>query len=90
MVATSSMVRLISRAAFLGKWGGVSSIVRLDSRPPFISNVRSILPYRGMRITQMGYLWCFLNVTCGSELFRALYSRRSTSENGTSSTTSLG
>src|SRR5919112_455144 len=45
MVANNSMVRLIRRAAFL-QGGGVSSVVRLDSRRPFISNTRSIRPYR--------------------------------------------
>src|SRR5215210_2544288 len=52
MVANNTMVRLIRRPAFLGKWGGVSSGVRLYSRRPFIGNMRSILPYRGRRITQ--------------------------------------
>jgi len=47
------------------KWGGVSSVVRLDSRRPFISNVRSILLYRGRRITQMSYLCGYLAVACG-------------------------
>src|SRR5215218_6591001 len=46
------------------KGGGVSSVARLDSRRPFISNARSILAYRGMRITQMGYLWCYLGIAC--------------------------
>ena len=41
------------------------SVVKLDSRRPFISNIRSILPYRGRRITQMGYLCCCLGVACG-------------------------
>src|SRR5215207_2956130 len=47
------------------KWGGVRSVVRRHSRRPFFSNIRSILPYRGMRITQMGYLWRCLGVACG-------------------------
>src|SRR5215218_6351423 len=45
--------------------GGVSSGVRRHSQRPFISNKRSILPYRGRRITQMSYLWCCLGVACG-------------------------
>src|SRR5215211_703519 len=45
--------------------GGVSSGVRRHSQRPFISNRRSILPYRGRRITQMSYLWCSLGVACG-------------------------
>src|SRR5919112_6877659 len=65
MVANNTMVRLISRAAFLGKWGGVSSVVRLDSRRPFVSNMPSILAYRDRRITQMDYLWCCLGIACG-------------------------
>src|SRR5215213_3293170 len=65
MVANNTMVRLIRRAAFLGKWGGVSSVVRQASRRPFISDMRSILPYRGRRITQTGYLWCYLGLACG-------------------------
>src|SRR5215210_3871955 len=36
--------------------GGVRCLVRLDSRRPFISNMRSIIPCRGGCITQMSYL----------------------------------
>src|SRR5215218_9225040 len=64
MVANNTMVRLISTAAFL-QGSEVSSGVRLDSRRPFTSNMRTILPYRSRRITQIGYLWCCLGVACG-------------------------
>src|SRR5919106_6191169 len=67
MVANNTMVRLIRRAAFL-QGGGVSSVVRRHSRRPFISNRRSIVPYRGRRITQMDYLWSYLELLAGSEL----------------------
>ena len=61
MVVNNTMVRLIRRTAFL-QGGGVSSVGRLYSQRPFISNMRCILPYRDRRITQMGYLWCCLGV----------------------------
>src|ERR687898_704752 len=45
--------------------GGVSVVVRRYSRRPFISNRRSIMPYRGRCITQMDYLCGYLGVACG-------------------------
>ena len=44
------------------------SVVRPNSRRPFISNMRSILPYRGMRITQIDYLCCSSELLAGNEL----------------------
>src|SRR5215213_7637264 len=81
MVANNTMVRLIRRPAFLQGNGvsSVCSVVRLASQRPFVSNRRTILPYRGRCITQMGYLWCCLGVACYSELPRTLVMR--TSEN---------
>src|SRR5829696_738290 len=64
MVLNNNMVCLISRAAFL-QGSEVSSVGRLSSRRPFISNRCSVLPYRGRRITQLGYLWYYLGVACG-------------------------
>src|SRR5215212_6497232 len=64
MVVNNTMVRLIRRAAFL-QGEGVSSVVRLNSQRPFISNMRSIIPYRGGCITQMSYLCGYLGVACG-------------------------
>src|SRR5215218_1288084 len=66
MVVNNGMVRLIRRPPFLQRNGvsSVSSVVRLDSRRPLLSNIRSILPYGRRRITQIGYLWCYLGVAC--------------------------
>src|SRR5215211_486368 len=49
MVVNNGMVRLIRRPPFLQRNGvsSVSSVVRLDSRRPLFSNIRSILPYGG-------------------------------------------
>src|SRR5215216_381657 len=64
MVVNNTIVRLIRRAAFL-QGSEVRCVARLDSRRPFVSNMRSILAYRDRRITQMGYLCGYLGVACG-------------------------
>src|SRR5687768_13973761 len=63
MVANNTMVRLIRSAAF--PQGVARVVVRRHSQRPFINNRRSILPYRGRRITQMRYLCGYLGVACG-------------------------
>jgi hypothetical protein len=44
--------------------------MRLASRCPFVSNLRTILLYEGRGITQMDYLCGYLGVARGSELPR--------------------